>query len=119
MDVSRPDNFERSDADPRLISALAGGVAVFLIAVPLLVVAFYREALHLGRIPDTLPQPPAPRLQIDPTADLERLRAAESENLSTFGWADHDRKNVRIPIERAMKLLSEKGLAGWPSPKPH
>jgi hypothetical protein len=117
-DISRPDNFERSDADPGLIGALASGVAVFLIAVPLLVVAFYREALHLGRIPDTLPQPPAPRLQVNPAADLERLRAEESENLGTFGWADRDRTSVRIPIERAMKLLSEKGIDGWPSAAP-
>ena len=117
-DVSRPDNFERSDADPRLISALAAGVAVFLVAVPLLVVTFYPEALRLGRIPDRLPQPPAPRLQVNPQADLDRLRAEENERLDTFGWADRDRKNIRIPIERAMKLLSEKGIAGWPSPAP-
>jgi hypothetical protein len=115
-DISRPDDFERSDADPRLISALAVGVAVFLVAVPLLVVTFYRDALRLGRIPDTLPQPPAPRLQVNPAADLQRLRAEESGRLGAFAWADRDRKNVQIPIERAMKLLSEKGIAGWPAP---
>jgi hypothetical protein len=117
-DVSRPDNFERSDADPRLISAIAMGVAVFLLAVPLIVAMAYRDAPRLGRIPDRLPQPPAPRLQVNPEADLLRLRAEESERLGTFAWADRDRKTVRIPIERAMKLLSEKGIAGWPSPEP-
>lgn len=114
--ASRPDNFERSDADPRLISALAIGVALFLVAVPLLVLAAYRDAPRLGRIPDNLPQPPAPQLQIRPQADLERLRAKENARLSTFGWADSDKKNVRIPIERAMRLLAEKGIGGWPSP---
>lgn len=113
-DASRPDNVERSDADPRLISALAIGVAVFLVAVPLLVLAVYRDAPRLGRIPNNLPQPPAPQLQVRPQADLERLRAEESAKLSTFGWADPGRKSVRIPIERAMKLLAEKGIAGWP-----
>jgi hypothetical protein len=114
-DISRPDDFERSDADPRLVSALAIGVAVFLVAVPLLVVTFYRDAPRLGRIPDNLPQPPAPRLQVNPAADLQRLRAEENQRLGAFAWADRSRKNVQIPIERAMKLLSEKGIAGWPA----
>jgi hypothetical protein len=115
-DVSRPDSFERSDADPRLISAIAVGVALFLIAVPLFVLAVYRDAPRLGRIPENLPRPPAPQLQVRPQDDLKRLRAEESARLDSFGWADSDRENVRIPIERAMKLLAERGIAGWPSP---
>lgn len=115
-DVSRPENFERSDADSRLISVLAIGVAVFLVVVPLIVAMLYRDATRLGRIPDGLPQPPAPRLQVNPATDLEHLRAQESERLDAFAWADHGRKYIRIPIEQAMKLLAEKGIASWPSP---
>jgi hypothetical protein len=40
--------------------------------------------------------------------------------------ADRDRKLVRIPIDRAMLLLVERGLPGWPTamagaynPAPH
>jgi hypothetical protein len=114
--ASRPDDFERSDADPRLISAIAAGVALFLVAVPLLVLTAYRDAPRLGRIPEGLPQPPAPRLQVRPEADLTRLRVEESEKLNNFGWANRDKKVTHISIERAMKLLAEKGIAGWPSP---
>ena len=60
QDVSRPHDFERSDADPRLIGALALGIAVFLVGVPFLVLISYPDAHRLGRIPDNLPQPPAP-----------------------------------------------------------
>lgn len=114
-EASRPADFERSDADPRLLGALAAGVVVFLIAAPLLVLALYRDAPHVGQIPENLPQPPPPRLQIAPRTDLDRLRAEESRRLDSFGWTDHERKNVHIPIEHAMKLLAAKGIAGWPS----
>src|SRR3954465_12091505 len=40
----RPNAFERSDADPRLLSALAIGVAIFLLAAPFLIVAGYPDA---------------------------------------------------------------------------
>jgi hypothetical protein len=117
-DVSRPKNFERSDADPRLISAIALGVSLFLLAVPFFVLLGYPSADRLGRIPENLPQPPDPRLQVAPKADLDRLRAGEDKELATFGWIDRDKQIARIPIERAMKLLSERGLASWPTTSP-
>ncbi len=114
-DVSRPHDFERSDADPRLITALALGVAAFLIATPFLVQALYPEARRLGRIPDA-PQPPSPRLQVQPQGDLDRLHAREERQLSGFSWVDRGRQIARIPINEAMKLVNQRGLAGWPSP---
>jgi hypothetical protein len=117
-DVSRPDNFERTDADPRLISALALGVAVFLLGAPFLLLAIYPHAGELGRLPDDLARPPAPRLQVAPKADLDRLHATENRQLTTFGWVDRDKQIVRIPIEQAMKLIGDRGLKGWPSAVP-
>lgn len=114
-DVSRPKNFERSDADPRLINALALGVFLFLVSVPFVVLMSYPAADRLGRIPENLPQPPGPRLQVVPKADLDRLRDGEDRELTTFGWIDRDKQIARIPIEGAMKLLGERGLPGWPS----
>ena len=46
---------------------------------------------------------------------LEALRSRDDELLGDYGWADPDHKIARIPIERAMQLLAERGLAGWPS----
>lgn len=112
-DVSRPHDFERSDADPRLISALAVGVAAFLVATPFLLQALYPDAGHLGRIPDALPPPP--RLQTEPQADLDRLRTREDRQLTGFSWIDRGRQIARIPIDEAMKLVRQRGLAGWPS----
>jgi len=54
--------------------------------------------------------PPAPRLQVAPSVDLEQMRAREDEALTTYGWVDREAGTVRIPIERAMDLLAERGL---------
>ena len=54
--------------------------------------------------------PPEPRLQSDPRGDLLRLREREKEVLTTYGWVDRQAGVVRIPIERAMQLLAERGL---------
>ena len=115
-DSSRPNDVERSDANPRLISALAIGVASFLVAVPFIVFAGYSDAPHLGAIPSNLPQPPAPRLQVEPKLTAERLHARERTLLNEYTWADRAHEIVRIPVERAMRLISERGLKGWPSP---
>ncbi len=114
-DGSRPHDFERSDADPRLISALALGVGAFLLATPFLLQTLYPDARHLGRIPDALPQPPSPMLQVDPQADLDRLHAREERQLTGFAWVDRGRQIARIPIDEATRLISERGLSGWPS----
>ena len=62
-------------------------------------------------------EPPAPRLQENPALDLDALRAREERELSTYGWVDRPRGTVRIPIERAMKLVAERGLPARPAPK--
>jgi hypothetical protein len=117
-DVPRPSDYERSDADPRLIGALAAGLAVFLIAVPLLLSAIYPGAARRGAIPGDLAGPPPPRLQVNPKLDLGRLETQENARLNGFGWANRDAQIAHIPIERAMQLLTERGIAGWPSAPP-
>jgi hypothetical protein len=117
-DVSHPKDYERSDADPRLVGAIAGGLAIFLIAVPLLMLAMYPGSERLGRLVGNLPLPPQPRLQANPKIDLDRLRTRENEQLNSFGWADRERQLARIPIERAIELLAGRGRDGWPSPAP-
>jgi hypothetical protein len=114
-DVQHPQDYEKSDADPRLIGALALGLAVFLIATPCLLLAAYPGVARLGGISPNLPLPPAPRLQVDPKADLEQMRSYEHGRLQTYGWTDRGSQVTRIPIGRAMQLLAERGLAGWPS----
>jgi hypothetical protein len=53
---------------------------------------------------------PQPRLQVSPPLDLEKLREIEERELTTYGWVDREKKIVRIPIERAIEILAERGL---------
>lgn len=73
-----------------------------------------RQALGPPASPfeNTRKLPPAnvPRLQVTPAKDMESYRKTEEEMLNSYGWVDQKSRTVRIPIERAMDLLIERGL---------
>jgi len=54
--------------------------------------------------------PPEPRLQTNPRQDLLDLRAREDQVLNSYSWVDKNTGVVRIPIDRAMQLIVERGL---------
>ncbi|HYR46504.1 MAG TPA: hypothetical protein VER78_05820 [Thermoanaerobaculia bacterium] len=54
--------------------------------------------------------PPEPRLEPFPLAPGLRLRAEEDAILTTYGWVDKKAGVARIPIDRAMEILAERGL---------
>ena len=59
----------------------------------------------------TLPQvPPEPRLQVTPAADLATVRQREEALLNNYGWIDVKSGLVRIPVDRAIEVLAERGL---------
>ena len=54
---------------------------------------------------------PAPRVQTDDgNQDVADLHEREDLLLNNYSWADQAQGKVRIPIERAMELLAERGL---------
>jgi hypothetical protein len=57
-----------------------------------------------------LPPPGVPRLQVDAPADLQRYLKQQNEVLDSYGWVDPKNGVVRIPIDRAMDLLIQRGL---------
>jgi len=54
--------------------------------------------------------PPGPRLEPDSLSPRRRMQAEENAALTTYGWVDRDAGIVRMPIERAMDRLVERGL---------
>jgi hypothetical protein len=60
--------------------------------------------------------PPAPQLQAQPAKDLRELRTREAEVLTTYAWVDKSAGVVRIPIDRALQLLAERGLPARANP---
>lgn len=58
---------------------------------------------------DPMKEPPEPRLQTRPVADLKQIRADEEALLHRYEWVDPDKGIVRIPIQRAMELIAKEG----------
>jgi hypothetical protein len=59
--------------------------------------------------------PPEPRLQTNPRQDMKDLREEEDARLKSYGWVDRNAGVVRIPIDEAMKLTLQRGLASRPA----
>src|SRR5947209_3294024 len=53
---------------------------------------------------------PTPQLETNERTELNDVRLREEDILSTYDWVDQKAGTVRIPIDRAMDLLAERGL---------
>ena len=53
---------------------------------------------------------PNPKLEEDERGQLNGIRLEEEKTLYSYGWVDEKTGTVRIPIERAMDLLVQRGL---------
>ena len=53
---------------------------------------------------------PAPQLETDERSQLNKVRLAEEQTLNTYDYIDQKVGTVRIPIERAMDLIAQRGL---------
>jgi hypothetical protein len=49
---------------------------------------------------------------VERTKNLAELRAANQEQLETYGWIDQKRDRARLPVSRAMELT----VAEWQNP---
>jgi hypothetical protein len=61
---------------------------------------------------------PTPRVQTDDgNIDVADLHAREDLLLDNYSWADRSQGKIRIPIERAMQIVAQKGLPVAPAPQ--
>ena len=60
---------------------------------------------------------PTPALQTQPFSDIYSLRQGEADKLGTYGWVDKDGGVTRIPIDRAMEVILQRGLPVRPEAK--
>jgi len=60
-------------------------------------------------------EPPTPNLQTQPFRDVYELRAAENKKLIEYGWVDKDGGVTRIPIDRAMEVMLQRGFTSRPA----
>ncbi len=57
---------------------------------------------------------PQPRLESDETTEINAFRMQEEQTLNSYGWVDQQAGVARIPIDRAMALLVQRGLPTRP-----
>jgi hypothetical protein len=127
-------DFEREDlgAKPILIFLLALTIACMLVALALKGLYSYLDAYENRHQPVQNPlvqqtttdtrtvergdirKFPQPRLESDETTEINAFRLQEEQTLNSYGWVDEQAGVVRIPIDRAMALVAQRGLPTRP-----
>lgn len=101
------------------------GLLVGAIAILFIIVTGFNVLLtgHLGsfRVPEgavaitpNVQPPPAPRLETGNGQVLQELRVKEDTLLNNYTWIDQKAGVVRIPIDRAIELVAQRGLPTRP-----
>ena len=57
---------------------------------------------------------PQPRLEENERTELRSFIEDQDRKLATYDWVDKDKGTVRIPIDRAMELIVQRGLPVHP-----
>ncbi len=110
--------YEQRDMSVRAVGTFFGGLIVAVVMVLLLMAWLFSYFAAREARRDVPPSPlaagrqlpPEPRLQVNPQRDLKAMRAEEDAVLRSYGWVDRKAGGVRIPIDRAMNLLVQRGL---------
>src|SRR5246127_5144991 len=69
-----------------------------------------------NKIADMTKRFPTPRVQTDDgNQDVADLHAREDLLLDNYTWVDKSQGKIRIPIERAMQIIAQKGLPVAPA----
>jgi hypothetical protein len=125
-DPDRPEvKHEERDVNAWAVGKFAIGLTLLCIAVVLLIAGLFRyfqgreNAAQAPPGPGTESnvsrEPPAPRLQDAPISDLKQMRDAENQILGTYAWVDREHGIVRLPIDRAIDVLAQRGLPSSPA----
>jgi hypothetical protein len=127
--------FEQQDLSPQGVFYFMGGVAVLGVVIYFILIGMYRFLDHYDRAHQPAANPMAAAPKLDPqtmnyrqildqaqqsfpkpvlehseqTQYLEEVKK-ENEVLESYDWVDQKNGVVRIPIDRAMDLLAQRGL---------
>jgi hypothetical protein len=128
------EGYERQDLSAQsvfafLISLVVGGVIVYFIVWGLYHFMDARQRARQPQLsplvkqvetdtrivsPDEIKKFAAPRLERNERIEIKDFRLKEEQTLNSYGWVDEKAGVVRIPIERAMELIAQRGLSTTP-----
>ena len=119
---------EETDADTRAITQFGIALALVLVLSQLglwwLFNSFTRRESKLSPPVSVLvraqapTEPPEPKLQANPQSDMRMMREKEDTVLNHYGWVDPNHGVVRIPVDRALDLVAERGLPQFKATEP-
>ncbi|MBD8906778.1 hypothetical protein [Methylorubrum zatmanii] len=95
---------------------LTGLFIVVFTAATLGGIRFYYHRQGLGPLVQEARTFPAPRLQQNPEADLKAMLKEQRARLAGYAWIDREKGIARMPIEEAMRRLSQRGEAAYAAP---
>ena len=126
-DLNNPEmRHEHADVNVWAIGKV--GIALVLVTIASIILMFgvfrYFDAREGGKqIPaslfsiDSRKLPPEPNVFFNEHESLNQqdIRAGEERELQEYGWVDQAHGVVRIPIDRAMELVLQRGLPARPA----
>jgi hypothetical protein len=105
--------YEIKDASVPALLSFGVGLVLSLVAVQFLIYGFYH--IFLAEAPKPI------KVATDSSANLYQqlrdLHRKEDATLGSYGWVDRKAGVVRIPIDRAIELVAEKGVRFGKGPK--
>lgn len=126
--------FERQDLSARNVCVFLAGLALMTMLVCFAVRGMYGLLDAYERNHQPAPSPlaapaladtravtnanidrfPQPRLEGNERVEINDFRQQEDQTLNSYGWVDQHAGTVRIPIDRAMQLIAQRGLPTRP-----
>ena len=129
QNMANHEGFEREDLSSRSALYFLAGLVLVCVVVYLIVFGMYRfldsyatahqppmspmvtpEADTRAVTPQNAETFPQPRLEENERTQFRSFIEDQDRKLATYDWVDKDRGTVRIPIDRAMELIAQRGL---------
>ncbi len=108
---------ETREVNIKLILLSTLGMVILVLAVCFVTVGIFNYLSSTQAQPErandlTRPMelPKAPRVQEHPSEEYKVLHANEARVLNSYAWVNQADGTVRIPIDRAIDLIAERGL---------
>jgi hypothetical protein len=109
---------ETSDIRPKYVAYFFAGLILLAVVIHIAMWWMLETFARIDRQSDVVrsrlqvesSRPPDPRLQVDPVDEYHTDFERQSRLLNEFGWVDQGKGVARIPIDRAMEMVLERGL---------
>ena len=109
--------YETRDANVRGVYRFLVFLGVLLVVCALLSWGLFRylskqvtDSANVSPFAESRQLPLGPQLQVNPREDWLKYREQQEQSLESYAWENRGNGIVRVPIERAMELLVQKGL---------